>query len=922
MPEENHLVIGLGGTGCSVVRELHKQLFVDWKNRRQNAGNNRATGASNRPDVYEFDQQAGQDNWRTRVATLSIDSNEIGLLGSCDQWRVLGEQITLSDAERSLLSTSGIKHILNHMDLYPGVKPWLAPDRDLFEECLHEPGLAHQIPRIGRLALAQPQNLQNVLAKVRMRLSGLCAQSENHVTIHLSATLGGGIGSGMLVDMIAQIRKILDDTAGGARLYLYLFVTAENVVADGGNFHANQYGALQELNALIRGAYQPWDISNGSESNRLKFYNTVESCFLVSGLSDSGRSYSLNEQVNSVGDLLFQMFARLQGGAQSALRGPLGNNFCHEGSHFAFFPDDTRDNSSRRSMRFAAFGIKRLGIPEEEIRRKLALAFARQGVLALIYNHWDDQKGYLAESRPHSDVLKLIASSPWAWKLDPVSLGLDQFTGYLPFARDWQEISDGAQAEILAMAADYRFWIELYRSKMEEHYQRNFRGMGVNPFFDRKSEPNTLAERAHEIVNGIERSLLEEWLGGSDQHGTDQLPTIVAATLRLLIQKRRDLEERQHFVRMEIDEQVGRLESNEDAFRSKGRIAILLGTHKHIFCAYTESARRYYTLLTDERALQYTVDLISKVLPELERLHHRVRMADSLFKRMVEDWEEEADMLLVEWGGRSASAFTNDFFRYVNIPEVAKSCHTLLMDPVVADSNVLALRFVLHEERAQRHDFGFITTSLSRDPGNGRVTGHLVNQMERASAWISQEAHAAHELNPAFHQILGVNIVKKLHDDHGGLVSEKLKADLAQIIAQVTPLLAFDYGAQQPEHGPASPIQTCCVLVPHCASIHGSPFREQLCAALRRMQGNRAREIEIYDVPEECGISEIVFLSTAHLFPLRLAKPVAALSRQFEAALQRDPRRTLFRHFGENHQPPLPDLMIKSDDKLRREVQF
>jgi hypothetical protein len=914
MPEENHLVIGLGGTGCSVVRELHKQLFVEWKNRRQNAGNNQATGASNRPDVYEFAQQAGQDNWRTRVATLSIDSNEIGLLGSCDQWRVLGEQITLSDTERSLLSTSGIKHMLNHMDLYPGVKPWLAPDRDLFEECLHEPGLAHQVPRIGRLVLAQPQNLQNVLAKVRMRLSGLCAQSENHVTIHLSATLGGGIVSGVLVDMIAQIRKILDEMARGSRLYLYLFITAEHVIADSGNFHANQYGALQELNALIRNAYQPWDISDVSESVRLRVNNAYESCFLLSGISDSGQYFSLSDQVRSVTEVFFQMFTRLVGGWR------FSTLLDHLVEDLAPFPEDTKENSSGRSTRFASFGIKRLGIPEEEIRRKLALAFARQGVLALIYNHWDDQKGYLAESRPHSDVLKLIASSPWAWKLDPVSLGLDQLTGYLPFARDWQEISDSAQAEILAMAADYRFWIELYRSKMEEHYQRNFRGMGVNPFFDRKSEPNTLAEHAHEIVNGIERSLLEDWLGGSDQHGTDHLPTIVAATLRLLIQKRRDLEERQHFVRMEIDEQVGHLESIEDEFRSKGRIAVLLGKHKHIFCAYTDAARRYYTLLTDKRALQYTVDLISKVLPELERLHHRVRMADALFKRMVEGWEEEADKLLVEWGGRGAPASTNDFVRYVNAGEVTTSCHTLLIDTVAADSNVLALRFVLHEERAQRHDFGFITTSLSREPGNGKVTGHLLNQMERASSWVSQETHAAHELNPAFHPVLGVNIVKKLHDDYGGLVSEKLEADLAQIVAQVTPLLAFDYRAQQPEHGPASPIQTCCVLVPQCASIHGSPFREQLCAALRRMRGNPAREIEIYDLPEECGISEIAFLSTAHFFPLRLAKPVADLSRRFGAALQTDPRRTLFRHFGENHQPPLPGLMIKSNYEQRNQA--
>ena len=162
--------------------------------------------------------------------------------------------------------------------------------------------------------------------------------------------------------------------------------------------------------------------------------------------------------------------------------------------------------------------------------------------------------------------------------------------------------------------------------------------------------------------------------------------------------------------------------------------------------------------------------------------------------------------------------------------------------------------------------------------------------------------------------------MKKLLDDHGGVVSDELKFDLEKLMSQATPLLAFDYGAQQPEHDPASPIQTCCVLVPHCAALQETNFRDQLCRALERMQGNRAREIEIHDVPEESNSSEIVFLSTAHYFPLRLAKPVAVLKERYEAKLKSDPLRTLFLHFGETHSRSLPDLMIKDNDELRQEA--
>jgi hypothetical protein len=53
-------------------------------------------------------------------------------------------------------------------------------------------------------------------------------------------------------------------------------------------------------------------------------------------------------------------------------------------------------NIAARSKRFLTFGIKRLVIPEEEIREFLTFQFARQAVLQLQYNHWSKtQQGYL-----------------------------------------------------------------------------------------------------------------------------------------------------------------------------------------------------------------------------------------------------------------------------------------------------------------------------------------------------------------------------------------------------------------------------------------------------------------------------------------------------------------------------------------------
>jgi hypothetical protein len=56
-------------------------------------------------------------------------------------------------------------------------------------------------------------------------------------------------------------------------------------------------------------------------------------------------------------------------------------------------------NIGERSKRFLAFGIKRLAIPEEEIREYLTYKFARQAALQLRFNNWSDTLGFLDEPR-------------------------------------------------------------------------------------------------------------------------------------------------------------------------------------------------------------------------------------------------------------------------------------------------------------------------------------------------------------------------------------------------------------------------------------------------------------------------------------------------------------------------------------------
>src|SRR5262249_34925314 len=57
-------------------------------------------------------------------------------------------------------------------------------------------------------------------------------------------------------------------------------------------------------------------------------------------------------------------------------------------------------NFPKRSRRFLTFSLRRLSIEDTEIREFLTYRFARQAVLQLRFNHWDDSHGFRSEPRP------------------------------------------------------------------------------------------------------------------------------------------------------------------------------------------------------------------------------------------------------------------------------------------------------------------------------------------------------------------------------------------------------------------------------------------------------------------------------------------------------------------------------------------
>src|SRR5215471_443471 len=94
----NHLVIGLGGTGGKILRALRKSVYQEFR---------------------------GQDPANLSLRYLYIDSSD-EMMGADDpSWKVLGESVQLDPASQLKLSGADLPTVLDKLESYPGICPWV-----------------------------------------------------------------------------------------------------------------------------------------------------------------------------------------------------------------------------------------------------------------------------------------------------------------------------------------------------------------------------------------------------------------------------------------------------------------------------------------------------------------------------------------------------------------------------------------------------------------------------------------------------------------------------------------------------------------------------------------------------------------------------------------------------------------------------
>lgn len=928
MKQHNLLLIGLGGTGSAVVRELKKQLYVEWRSRG---------GTGSYPEIYNFQEDFGKEKVESRVATLSIDSNARDLSGEGElsrKWRVFGETLRLGDREKVLIDPSGINRILDSIERYPGIQPWIHDDMPFVRDITRgttEPAGCNQIRRMGRLALANGNNIKNVMEAVADRLSQLSSGGQVGAEIHIACTLAAGTGSGSLIDVIMQIQKYLKSQPGQYSLFIHGFATAKDVGdVNTGNFYANQYAALSELNALRLASYHPWDITAKTKPTRLSvplpdeisgdLPGTFRSVALITDTTEGNTDVPLNHQIDNVAEFIFQLSVRQMGDVPKELRDAL--TLEDRKDH----PADA--NGGNRSTAFIGYGVQRAAIPEREIREKLVYTFGRQFVLKMLYNNWDDR---FRDSPRNFSEDGFVDSRRGIWKVAREHLYLDRvedITGqpeFPSYETEWREELSRQADRVRAFGDDFnsrKGWLSDFDRRAEDVWDKGFRlrghSGGVVDYFRIRREPAEIRTRAKNLRAILEKDLLQHLESMDPEYPLHHLPKAIGFLLGRIESERvkfgqETTEAGEHII--EVDRHRG---ETRQEYQKIGRLA--MGKHQRLFSIYCDSSIRFYYWRTVQLAFEYAQDFCLALIEELKSLQQEIILFDTRLKQIGSMFETEIAARISQ---DVLDEKREEIDYLVDADYVNKAIReSFECDQSIQDQNADITIDTLKQLRGDRFEFAAYNEKIPVDD-HDKVGGLLVDELRRVSEQNAIEAHRKiREDNADFDGIFGQNLVLKLYNDYGGQVDGGLEEWLRHLIDRAMPMVSFDPNEEPMDLPTQGPILRRCVFVPQCKSVP-KEFEQRLQQKIKSIRGNNNVPTYYKSVPEDRNPGEIVIITVAFFFAARHTRVVHGLKDHYLQRLdqnsEKESHRAYFNVHTETHHPRLPDLMKQSRHRVLEE---
>ena len=903
----NHLIIGLGGTGGKVLRELRKRVYEEF--RSNDPGNG----------IY--------------LDYVYVDSSPTDLEDRTG-WSVLGKSVHLGTAQK--VNINGIStSVLGAIGLYPGLQGFLSQsDLQMMQQemgGLISAGIGGQRRRLGRTLMANnicdKNNTSNFEQIVRGAVGRLQHNSgDQDITFHICAGMAGGTGSGSIIDAIAQIRTWFpyqeDTHAFKIRLFLYTpertLVSAKH---DAGFYQANGYAALQELNALSIGKYHPTDVTgqkdifSGEIRRLLENQDAFEAAYVYTNVNEQGKVLDLGQGLPAaVADFIFQ--TTVASGMASGMDGQLSRLVSCEND--GADPERNQAGENAHSRKFLSFGITRVEFPETEIREFMTYTYALQAARQLTFNMWQEGIGYgertidevgmgfVDEIKDKKNREGLMLSNNYLTLAKPIVDGPATKRWRL-FEETWEKRTQ-ADADDVRTTVEKKSWIGEFGKRCDEFFNSQFRQHGVVEFY--KIQRQELRGYARTIRRHIEKKLFDEWSSGAND--TKSILEIEKYT-RLLVADCNDRISAFEQQRARMDEELATLSEQIKAILAEwGGISWpnmnpFISPTK-IFNNFVKAKSDYCSTATRAEAYLYAKELLQNIIVELNNmldgiLHFKdelnaineevLRQADS----KCQTSEEQSDADIKKYEAESVRRISRQF----------------ISDREKMSSNAAAIRLRMVQNLGEDGEHTF--ANLYDKTDYETAVGIFLDVCQENAVRAMQDAADQDPLN----KMVGVNIMEKLkqelNTDEKMEKFVKLVTSTSKSYVQLDPketamVIPGNTGAMMPMVQLAIPK----------TDERTNDFKNKLVQAfVQNVPGFDPRQ----DIATNYKDNEIVVISANSGFPLRFLANIKVCKNKYDALVTPQNAKCAFNRMvlhTESFGKSLPALFERTPDEIMAET--
>lgn len=367
MMKSNYLLIGLGGTGGRILRELRIRFHEEW--------------------------HALPDN----IGFLYVDSSEELMRREDPLWFTRnGHQVCFYPSEFLNIGTIHPYTIIEHPEAFPQLQK-LAEGCQFLQQYQLNTG-AQQNRRLGRLMLGMHiYEFHNALYQQVSQLQKLTHNSS--LQVFIITGLCGGTGSGTVIDVVTNVLGKYPEA--NVKVMAVLPNTPPPPGHDAGKYLQNAYAALCELNALNVGRLEMTDLTTGQYGLALnddqRFSKKPFRLFLFHP------SHAADTTANRVSNTLYHLMTL------APYNNPVETYMRAVEMQYIDYPENDTSVKEQedgtwepraRTKAVGMLGLFRIVYPRQEIIRHIALNIAIQSYHQMCYNYFVEAVGYVDEPAP------------------------------------------------------------------------------------------------------------------------------------------------------------------------------------------------------------------------------------------------------------------------------------------------------------------------------------------------------------------------------------------------------------------------------------------------------------------------------------------------------------------------------------------